>query len=80
MGLGLGQVLRQVLGLTCTVCDQLKRSDRDDLAEGLLFGLKDPYSLCPSCKQKPPNPEDEEYRRRARVHYFTVYGRILRVP
>ena len=77
-GLSLGPSLS--LSLECSVClRNRKDSDDNDLAEALLCGLADAYSLCPCCKREVSKAlrSNKAYRRRVRVYYFEVYDRVL---
>jgi len=66
--------------LTCQVCEHNLDDEDNALAEGLLFGLADPYAMCPVCFREiiEPQRSNEEYRRRVRVVLFNRYGRILK--
>lgn len=80
MKLSLGHSLR--LTLECTVC--LRNRDEDETQEGItslmLFGLADPYAVCPMCMREvvPSIRTDADYRRRVRVTWFTKFGKVLR--
>lgn len=75
-------LLRQALAQECIVCGRNRDEEQaaEDMTEAALFGLKDPYAVCPSCHQQVVSPtllEDVEYRRKVRVFYFTHYNRVL---
>lgn len=76
--LGLGLNLR--LALECNVCGRDRDEAEAALAEALLFGLSDPYALCPICFRETAEPlrSNLEYRRRVRMAYFSKFGRVLR--
>ena len=73
--------LRLSLGLECQVCLRIV-DDENAIAHALLFGLADPYAMCPGCyrEMNPTERGDPEYRRRARVAYFNKFGTVLREP
>ena len=77
--------LQTALRLRCTVCDRsIDFEQRDeDMVDAALFGVKDPYWVCPGCLQTVKSYElhdDPEYQRRVRVKLFERFGRVVRVP
>jgi hypothetical protein len=78
-----GLSLRTYLALECPVC--LRHIDfsqqAKDAADIALFGVSDPYSVCPQCLQIVRSPSllnDVEYRRKVRVHLHEHRGTTLK--
>lgn len=76
----IGVQLRVALGLTCTVCLQVRFCDdtNDTPTEVALFGVVDRYRVCPCCHREIGNHTDEDYRRRVRVWLYEQEGVVLR--
>lgn len=76
----IGVQLRVALGLTCTVCLQVRCCDDENTTptEVALFGTINRYVMCPCCRREIRDHTDEDYRRRVRGWLYEHEGVVLR--